>query len=134
MNATQQHDTIQHPGGPQRTHYRIESPEPWLEDFGRGRLINGKTYVRLDPHFAAVVETDDYHVFLTPHGAEGNALAVTDHRKQGFTVQERNNGTSGGTFSYRVVARPKTSNKAERMAHFTMPNLRITHASDFSVT
>jgi hypothetical protein len=131
LDPTQKHGAIAHPDGTYRTLYSVESPEPWLEDFGRGTLSNGKTYVRLDPDFAAVVQTDDYHVFLTPHDADGNALAVTEHRKEGFTVQERNKGTSGGTFSYRVVARPKTSNKAERMARFMLPNLHTPHAADF---
>jgi hypothetical protein len=81
VNTTQKHGTIQHPDGSFQTLYRMESPEPWLEDFGRGRLINGKTYVRFAPDFAVVMETSDYH------------------------VQERNKETSGGAFSYRVIAR-----------------------------
>lgn len=131
LDPTRKHGAIAHPDGSHRILYSMESPEPWLEDFGRGTLSNGKTYVRFDPDFAAVVQTDDYHVFLTPHDADGNALAVTEHRKEGFTVQERNKGTSGGTFSYRVVARPKTSNRAERLAQFAVPNLRTAQASDF---
>ncbi|MHB8648360.1 MAG: hypothetical protein ACYDAR_21475, partial [Thermomicrobiales bacterium] len=90
-------------------------PESWFEDFGEGRLTQGRAEVRLDPDFAAVVETSGYHVFLTPHSVESEALAVTERRADAFVVMERNKGAGDGTFSWRLVARRKDVT-AERLA------------------
>src|SRR5262249_37494020 len=59
--------------GKYRGMFAVESPECWFEDFGEGKLVNGKASVTLDPLFAQHVHTDRYHVFLTEHG-EHNAL------------------------------------------------------------
>jgi hypothetical protein len=86
--------------------YCVESPESWFEDFGRAQLSNGSTTVQLEPGFAAVVKTDDYHVFLTPHG-ETNGLYVANQTPSGFAVHEGHSGSSNVSFSYRVVAKRK---------------------------
>ncbi len=59
---------VPHPDGTHRRLYCMESPESWFEDCGEGCLVDGKAEVRLDPAFAALVELDGYHVFLTPYG------------------------------------------------------------------
>jgi hypothetical protein len=92
--------------GTHRLLYAMESPEAWFEDFGRGRLVRGRTRVRLDPIFAAVVRTAGYHVFLTAEG-ESNGLYVRQRTASGFEVWERGGGRSGVGFSYRVVAKRK---------------------------
>jgi hypothetical protein len=47
----------------------VESPESWFEDVGFGTLVNGRVEIRLDPNFAATVQTDQYHVFImSPRG------------------------------------------------------------------
>jgi hypothetical protein len=106
--------------GTYRALYCEESTESWFADYGRGKLTNGKADITLDPDFAAFVHTDDYHVFPVSHDAASKGLAVTAHRPDGFTVQEHGGGTSGGTFSYRIVARRKDI-KGERLATIAPP-------------
>jgi hypothetical protein len=86
--------------------YAMESPEAWLEDFGRGRLVRGKAQVRLDPMFAEVVRTGAYHVFLTAEG-ESQGLYVRRRTRAGFEVCEQGGGRGSVGFSYRVVAKRK---------------------------
>jgi hypothetical protein len=110
---------VPHPDGSHRLLYCVESPESWFEDFGEGRLVDGKAEVRLDPDFAAVIKSNKYHVFVTPYG-NSNGLYVTHRNSNGFRVQEQNGGRSRLTFSYRVVAKRKGI-KAERLARVTLP-------------
>ncbi|MHB8645913.1 MAG: hypothetical protein ACYDAR_09025, partial [Thermomicrobiales bacterium] len=99
--------------------YSMESPECWFEDFGKAKLVAGTAEVTLDPDFAAVVHTDDYHVFLTTYG-ESAGLFIAHQTASGFTVQERARGTSSLTFSYRIVAKRKDIT-APRLAKFALP-------------
>jgi hypothetical protein len=125
LDPTRKHGAIAHPDGSYRILYSMESPESWLEDFGTGQLVNGKATVTLDPDFAAVVQTDTYHVFLTMRDAGCQGLAVVTQSGSGFVVQEVRGGASSGGFSYRVVAKPKTTNKATRMAKFVIPDIKV---------
>lgn len=95
---------VPHPDGSHRGVYAVKSPESWFEDFGRGRLANGRGEVRLDPDFAAVVRTDEYHVFLMPEG-DSKGLYVSHRSPTGFEVREQQGGASSLAFSYRVVAK-----------------------------
>ena len=120
---------VPHPDGSQRLLYCVESPEAWFEDFGEGKLIGGRAEVRLDPDFAAVIDTTTMHVFAMPHSDEHH-LSVTGRAGQGFTVTAGPTATAAtrgvragqasGTFSYRVVAKRKDI-KAERLARFVPP-------------
>ncbi|MGI8688695.1 MAG: hypothetical protein ACR2M3_08955, partial [Thermomicrobiales bacterium] len=124
------HGAIDHTDGTTRLVYSMESPESWIEDFGTGTLSNGKASIALDPGFAGVVHTDDYHVFLTAHDAE-HQLAVTARAGQGFSVQGSASAEAtakgkkaadlSGTFSYRVVAKPKVGRVVERLPKYTRP-------------
>ncbi|HEY7065846.1 MAG TPA: hypothetical protein VII06_30505 [Chloroflexota bacterium] len=97
---------VPYPDGFNRLLYCQESPEPWFEDFGSAALVGGRVTVTLDPEFAGIVITDNYRVFLTPEG-DCKGLYVSSKTPTGFVVQELQGGTSGLTFSYRVVARRK---------------------------
>jgi hypothetical protein len=99
--------------------YCMESPESWFEDFGKGQLSSGSATVQLEPGFAGVVKTDEYHVFLTPHG-ETNGLHVANHTPSSFVVREGHGGTSNVSFSYRVVAKRKDIEGA-RLEHVEEP-------------
>jgi hypothetical protein len=110
---------VPHPDGTHRLLYCMESPDCWFEDFGEGALAKGQADVALDPDFAAVVEAERYHVFLTPHG-DCRGLYVAQRSPTGFTVCEQQGGRSSVTFSYRVAARRKDL-KAERLAKFDEP-------------
>jgi hypothetical protein len=93
--------------GSLRRLYCVESPESWFEDFGHGQLTNGTATVPLEPGFAGLVKTDDYHVFLTPQGESKGWLYVSSKTVGSFTVYEAGNGASNVTFDYRVVAKRK---------------------------
>jgi hypothetical protein len=86
--------------------YCMESPECWFEDFGKGKLTNGSATVQLEPGFAELVKTDDYHVFLTPKG-DSEHIYVTGESATTFQVKEARGGTSNIGLSYRVVAKRK---------------------------
>jgi hypothetical protein len=123
VDPTKKHGAIQHPDGSYRILYSMESPESWLEDFGEATLAGGKAEVKLDADFMAVVQANHYHVFLTPYDGAGG-LRVVRRTGAGFAVEEID-GASNGAFSYRVVAKPKTTNKAARMAKFVIPEIKL---------
>ena len=112
---------VRHPDGSHRLLYCMESPESWFEDFGRAKLVRGRSTVKLDPGFAAVVRTNDYHGFLCPEG-DVKGLYVSRRNRVGFEVREHEGGKSSATFSYRVVARRKDI-KGERFAKAVLPEL-----------
>lgn len=87
--------------------YCQESPEPFFEDFGRARLINGVAHVQMESEFASIVERDDYMVFITPGGELKSPLYVGPQNANGFEVREANGGTSSIPFTYRIVAKRK---------------------------
>lgn len=99
--------------------YCVESPECWFEDFGRASLLNGVASVALDAGFAAVVQSDDYYVFLAPEG-DSKGLYVGTKSATGFTIAEQQGGTSSIAVSYRVVAKRKDV-AAPRLEHVTLP-------------
>jgi hypothetical protein len=84
----------------------MESPECWFEDFGKGKLVRGRAKVKLDRDFAAVVRTNNYHVFVTAEG-DSNGLYVSSKNQRGFEVREQQKGNSSIRFSYRIVAKRK---------------------------
>jgi hypothetical protein len=86
--------------------YCMESPESWFEDFGSGQLTNGSATVPIEPGFAGVVKTDDYHVFPVANG-DCNGLHVGAKTPTSFTIHELKGGASNVSFSYRIVAKRK---------------------------
>jgi hypothetical protein len=101
--------------------YAVE--DPVFEDFGSALLVNGRAEVRLDPVFAATVNTGmRYYVFLTPRSAETTGLAVVAQDAGGFTVQETQGGRGNYEFDYRVVARVR-GHERTRLESFTPPSV-----------
>jgi hypothetical protein len=100
--------------GSHRRLYCMESPECWFEDFGEAKLVKGKAQIKLPRDFAAVINVDSYHVFLTPYGAS-NGLYVSKRTRQGFVVEEQGHGKSSLSFSFRIVGKAKDV-KAGRFA------------------
>jgi hypothetical protein len=89
--------------GENRVTYAMESPEVISEDFGSGKLVDGKATVTIDPLFAATVDLSEYHVFVTPLG-DCNGLYVSNKTATGFEVHELGGGTVSVEFDYRIVA------------------------------
>jgi hypothetical protein len=94
------------PDGSHRLLYTLESPECWFEDFGMAKLTNGQVEVALDTGFAAVINSDVYHVFVSEYG-DNNGLYVTDVTSSGFVVRAKASSLASNTFSYRIVAKRK---------------------------
>jgi hypothetical protein len=109
---------VPHPDGSHRRLYCLESPESWFEDFGSGVLECGRALVAIDPDFAALVNLDDYQVFVTEYDRQSD-LCVADRTPTGFRVQARH-AAAEGPFGWRIVARRKDIN-AERLATVTIP-------------
>jgi hypothetical protein len=112
---------VPHPDGSHRLLYCLESPESWFEDVGRARLARGRAEVPLDPDFAAMIDTSDYHVFLTAEG-ETTGLWVADRTDGAFEVREARGGAGDAPFSYRVVGRRRDVD-APRLARVDLPDL-----------
>jgi hypothetical protein len=111
---------VPHPNdGTHRQLCAIESPESWFEDFGRAELRDGRAEVAVDADFAALVDTDDYHVFLTPEG-ESDGLYVSARTSGTFEVREQAGGRSTLSFSYRILAR-RNDVDHERLAVVEIP-------------
>jgi hypothetical protein len=123
---------VPHPDGSHRQLYALESPESWFEDFGRGEMVRGRAQVELDPDYAAVVQTEDYHVFLTPEG-DSRGLYVSNKRSSAFEVREQQEGTSTLTFSYRVIAR-RADIEVERLEKVELPPPIQRHAEAVRMT
>jgi hypothetical protein len=85
-----------------------ESPEAWLEDFGEGKLVEGKAQVKLDPLFLETVTVNAEYpmkVFIQLRDdCQGTYVRTSD---TGFDVFELQRGVSNASFSYRVVAKRK---------------------------
>jgi hypothetical protein len=101
--------------------YAVEATQPVFEDFGSAWLENGRAEVRLDPVFAATVNTGiRYHVFLTPRSPGTRGLAVVAQDDRGFTVQEAEDGRGSYEFDYRVMAKVR-GHEQTRLESFTPP-------------
>jgi hypothetical protein len=107
------------PDGTKRLLVCMESPEPWFEDFGAGKLKRGRATVKLDADFAKVITLNDYCVFLTPEG-DCQGLFVRKHGKS-FEVRELQGGTSSVAFSYRIVGKRKDIKGHKRFAKIEVP-------------
>jgi hypothetical protein len=88
--------------------YSQESPENWFEDFGEGKLINGKAHIELDPFFLEVVNINEQYpmkVFVQLTSGEPMNLVVKKGLNGFDLITE--DLTSNATFDYRVVAKRK---------------------------
>jgi hypothetical protein len=108
---------VVHPDGSHRRMYCQESPEPWFEDFGEAKLVGGTATVKLDPDFAALVQTDRYQVFLAEY-EEDRGLFVTARKPDSFEVRAKG---GDGAFGYRIVA-PRKDKVGSRLEKITLPS------------
>jgi hypothetical protein len=90
--------------GGYRRLYAMDSPQGLVEDVGEARLVEGRAVVPVPAVLAQVADLARYHVFLTPHDPETEALAVTARHRDRFEVVEHGKGATTATFSYRIVA------------------------------
>lgn len=89
-----------------RVMFAPESPEVLFEDYGYGKLTEGRAHIELDPVLAAniaVTASRPLRVFIQLEG-DCNGVYVTSKTATGFEVIELSNGTSNVPFSWHVVA------------------------------
>jgi hypothetical protein len=113
---------VPYPDGSYRLLYAVESPDCWLEDFGRAKLIDGEAIVKLKDDFAAVIDFKQMHIFLSPEG-DCNGLYLNSmpaQNTQSFSVGELQNGKSSLSFSYRIVGKRKDI-RGQRMKKVKVP-------------
>lgn len=83
-----------------------ETPENLFQDYGAGRLENGRTHVAIDPILAKNIVVDPMHplrVFIQLEG-DCNGVYVTNKTGVGFDVVELAGGKSNAAFTYTLVA------------------------------
>ncbi len=88
--------------------YSVESPEIWFEDFGKGKLVNGQLHIEFDAMYQETIFVDasnPFHILLQEEGESKGLYVVPDQNGNGFTVREKQGGTSNIDFSYRITAK-----------------------------
>ena len=113
---------VPHPDGFHRRFFAVESPESWFEDYGEAELVDGSAEVGLDPDFAHFVDTNHYHVFLSPYG-ETAGIHVARRHREGFSVIAKS-ARGRIKFSYRVVAKRKDVRRYRLITYAISPNRR----------
>ena len=97
---------VKTPEGKRVNLFAPEAPEILFEDYGTGKLVNGKAHIELDPILAKNIHVDDEHplrVFIQLEG-DCNGVYVTNKTNHGFDVVELQGGQSNVCFSWHVVA------------------------------
>jgi hypothetical protein len=104
--------------------YGPRQSQPTIEDTGEAQLVNGSSFVRLDPRFAAAIDKNaTYTVLITPEG-DTNGVYVTQKSLEGFVVRENHGGRATVGFGYRIVAKPFDTNASRLPLVATMPKLK----------
>lgn len=83
-----------------------EAPENLFQDYGQGRLVNGRAHVELDPTLARNILVNEQHplrAFVQLRG-DCNGVYVTNETATGFDVVELGGGTSNVDFNWTVTA------------------------------
>jgi hypothetical protein len=83
-----------------------EAPENLFQDYGQGKLVNGRAHIDIDPIFSHNIIVNAQHPLRVFVQLEGNCQGVFVENKTGagFDVTELNGGTSNVDFSYTIVA------------------------------
>lgn len=83
-----------------------EAPENLFQDYGTGKLVNGKAHIVIDPILAKNIVVNEKHplkVFIQLEG-DCNGVYVTNKTQNGFDVVELSGGTTNAAFSWSIVA------------------------------
>lgn len=123
--------------------YGPRQSQPTIEDTGEAQMVNGSSFVRIDPKFAAAIDKNAvYTVLITPEG-DTNGVYVTSKSPQGFIVRENRGGRATVGFGYRIVAKPLDTNAPRLPLVSTIPKLKafdvpvdgaISHARNTPIT
>ncbi len=83
-----------------------EAPEVLFQDYGTGKLTNGRTHITLDPILTKNILVDDKHplkVFIQLKG-DCKGTYVTNETANGFDVIELQGGISDAEFNWSITA------------------------------
>ena len=83
-----------------------EAPENLFQDYGTGKLVNGKATIQLDPVYSKNISVSTAHplrVFIQLEG-DCKGVYVTNKTQNGFEVIELNGGTSNVEFTWFATA------------------------------
>lgn len=109
--------------GDRVTLHCTEGPEILFEDYGQGKLVNGRTHVEIDPIIAKNILVNEQHplrVYIQLEG-ECNGVFVTNKTATSFDVVELANGHSNIAFQYHLIG-----NRADE----ALPGGRISRNAD----
>ena len=85
--------------------YSSSSTEATVNKSGKGQLSGGRASVSFDAGFAALLsKEEDPIVTITPIG-NCNGIHIVSITKEGFEVEENNNGTASIAFTYIVMGK-----------------------------
>lgn len=109
----------------------VSAPENLFQDYGTGKLVNGRAKIVINPILTENIVVDKEHplkVFVQLEG-DCNGVYVTNKSASGFEVVELGNGTSNIEFSYSIVASRASKNvtaKNGSVHKFNMPERFMT--------
>lgn len=109
----------------------VSAPESLFQDYGTGKLVNGRAQITINPILSANILVDKEHplkVFIQLEG-ECNGVYVTNKSSRGFEVVELASGTSDVSFSYSIIASRapvSAETKEGRIQKFNAPNRFMT--------
>jgi hypothetical protein len=83
-----------------------ETPEVYFQDFGEGRLTNGKAHIDIDPVFSKNIVVSDKHPLRAFIQLQGDCKGVytTNETQTGFDVVELQGGHSDVKFHWTITA------------------------------
>ena len=114
------------PDGAHLRVYCTEMPEAWIEDAGEAQLIDGVGEVAIDERLAAIADTGDYQVFLSPYAPVHAYVARRDAGSFEIRVAGEKHHRSVAC-GWRLLARRRDVT-AERFAPFTPAEAAVTGA------
>lgn len=98
-----------------------ETPEFYFQDYGQGKLRNGRAHIDIDPILAKNVAINEKHplrVFIQLEG-DCNGVFVTNKTATGFDVVELNGGTSDVAFQWSITCNVADAVVGNRLSKFS---------------
>ncbi|MBK8498541.1 MAG: hypothetical protein IPL52_06905 [Flavobacteriales bacterium] len=99
-----------------------EAPENFFQDYGSGRLVNGRAHITLDPTLSMNIVVNDAHPLRAFVQLEGdcNGVYIANKSANGFDVIELGGGASNTAFSWTITAnRADEVNPDGTVAHYS---------------
>ena len=103
------------------TLHATETPEFYFQDYGQGKLENGRAHIDIDPILAKNVAISEKHplrVFVQLEG-DCNGVYVANKTTTGFDVVELNGGTSSVSFQWSITCNVADAMVGNRLSRFS---------------